>query len=165
MHARLPWGGALSCAYLWKRDGSPRLSRSLPGFSPIAESNGLQVWRFRNVAPAAAETAQNCMRNTDKHSIGYSHSIVAASICMVSRLSSCHLVRLLSRNPNHFVITGVITNPPNSANIAVFRNDSPAITPRNTNGDNGRWFAMAIIHRLTSSQRLFRELCRNRSIP
>ena len=25
VHARLPWGGALSCAYLWKRDGSPRL--------------------------------------------------------------------------------------------------------------------------------------------
>lgn len=75
VHARLPWGGALLCAYLWKRDGSPRLSRSLPGFSPIAESNGLQVWRFRNVAPAAAETAQNCMRNTDKYSIGYPHSI------------------------------------------------------------------------------------------
>ena len=95
----------------------------------------------------------------------YSHSIVAASKYMVSCLFSCRLVRLLSRNPNHFVITGVITNPPNSANIAVFHNDSLAITPRNTNGDNGRWFAMVIIHRLTSSQRLFRELCRNRFYP
>ena len=95
----------------------------------------------------------------------YSHSIVAVSKYMVSCLFSCRLVRLLSRNPNHFVITGVIANPPNSANIAVFHNDSLAITPRNTNGDNGRWFAMVIIHRLTSSQRLFRELCRNRFYP
>ena len=73
----------------------------------------------------------------------HSHSIVAASICMVSRFSSCRLVRLLSRNPNHFVITGVITNLLNSDLTAAFRNDSLAITPRNTNGDDGRWFAMA----------------------
>lgn len=74
---------------------------------------------------------------------GYSHSIVAASICMVFRFSSCRLVRLLSRNPNHFVITGVITNLLNSDLTAAFRNDSLAITPRNTNGDDDRWFAMA----------------------
>ena len=56
---------------------APRLfSRSLLSFCPIAKPYGLQVWRFRSVAPAAAETAQNCMRNTDKHSIGYSHSII-----------------------------------------------------------------------------------------
>ena len=73
----------------------------------------------------------------------YSHSIVAASICMVSHLSSCRLVRLLSHNPNHFVITGVITNLPNPALASAFRNDSLATTPRNTNRDDGRWFAMA----------------------
>ena len=71
----------------------------------------------------------------------HSHSIVASVRVVCSRDAASRPVRLMRANPNHFVITAVITNHRNSGTKPDSCDYSPAITPSFMNGSNSRWFA------------------------
>lgn len=72
----------------------------------------------------------------------YSHSIVAIVLCVLPCIISCHLVRLFSSSPNHFVIRWVITNHRIPDSNADFCDDSLAIIPDFVNGNSIGWFAV-----------------------
>lgn len=77
-----------------------------------------------------------------KRTNAHSHSIVAIVLCVLPCAISCHLVRLFSSSPNHFVIRWVITNHRIPDSNADFCDDSLAIIPDFVNGNSIGWFAV-----------------------
>jgi hypothetical protein len=72
----------------------------------------------------------------------YSHSIVAIVLCVLPCVISCHLVRLFSSSPNHFVIRWVITNHRIPDSNADSCDDSLATIPDFVNGNSIGRFAV-----------------------
>lgn len=72
----------------------------------------------------------------------YFHSIVAIVLCVLPCVISCHLVRLFSSSPNHFVIRWVITNHRIPDSNADSCDDSLATIPDFVNGNSIGRFAV-----------------------
>lgn len=85
---------------------------------------------------------QSPIRSEGPYRRDYSHSIVAIVLCVLPCAISCHLVRLFSSSPNHFVIRWVITNHRIPDSNADFCDDSLAIIPDFVNGNSIGWFAV-----------------------
>lgn len=100
---------------------------------------GLEVYQrirsFQNAQGFTLKQPHDNVRN-------YSHSIVAIVLCVLPCAISCHLVRLFSSSPNHFVIRWVITNHRIPDSNADFCDDSLAIIPDFVNGNSIGWFAV-----------------------
>lgn len=82
------------------------------------------------------------VRGSETLDINYSHSIVAIVLCVLPCVISCHLVRLFSSSPNHFVIRWVITNHRIPDSNADSCDDSLATIPDFVNGNSIGRFAV-----------------------